>query len=101
MRISDWSSDVCSSDLEGIIGATLQSVFNDPKLSLKASPVLTWVTLFVYGIWTNAPFSFVVFYAGLQTVPGDTLESAMIAGRSEERRGGKECVRTYRSRWSP
>ena len=67
---------------EGIIGATLQNIFNDPTLSLKASPVLTWVTLFVYGIWTNAPFSFVVFYAGLQTVPGDTLESAMIDGAS-------------------
>jgi len=67
---------------EGIIGATLQQIFNDPTLSLNASPVLTWVTLFVYGIWTNAPFSFVVFYAGLQTVPGDTLESAMIDGAS-------------------
>ncbi len=67
---------------EGIVGATLQAVFNDPTLSLKASPVLTWVTLLVYGIWTNAPFSFVVFYAGLQTVPGDTLESAMIDGAS-------------------
>ncbi len=67
---------------EGIIGATLQNVFHDPTLSLKASPVLTWVTLFTYGIWTNAPFSFVVFYAGLQTVPGDTLESAMIDGAS-------------------
>ena len=67
---------------EGIIGATLQHVFDDPTLSLKASPVLTWLTLFVYGIWTNAPFSFVVFYAGLQTVPGDTLESAMIDGAS-------------------
>lgn len=67
---------------EGIIGATLQHLFNDPTLSLKASPVLTWITLFVYGIWTNAPFSFVVFYAGLQTVPGDTLESAMIDGAS-------------------
>lgn len=67
---------------EGIIGATLQQIFNEPTLSLNASPVLTWVTLFVYGIWTNAPFSFVVFYAGLQTVPGDTLESAMIDGAS-------------------
>jgi multiple sugar transport system permease protein len=67
---------------EGIIGATLQSIFNDPTLSLKSSAVLTWITLFVYGIWTNAPFSFVVFYAGLQTVPDDTLESAMIDGAS-------------------
>ena len=35
-----------------------------------------------YGIWTNGPFSFVVFYAGLQTVPQDTLESARIDGAS-------------------
>lgn len=69
-------------DSRGIIGASLQNLFNDPTLSLKASPVLTWVSMFVYGVWTNAPFSFVVFYAGLQTVPGDTLESAMIDGAS-------------------
>jgi multiple sugar transport system permease protein len=69
-------------DSRGILGATLQDLVGDPTLSLKASPALTWITLFVYGVWTNAPFSFVVFYAGLQTVPGDTLESAMIDGAS-------------------
>jgi multiple sugar transport system permease protein len=67
-------------DSQGVIGATLQRVFNDPQLSLKASPALTWVTLFVYGVWHSAPFAFVVFYAGLQTLPKDTLESAMIDG---------------------
>src|SRR5688572_25449333 len=69
-------------DSRGILGSTLQDIAGDPALSLKASPVLTWITMFVYGVWTNAPFSFVVFYAGLQTVPGDTLESAMIDGAS-------------------
>jgi ABC-type sugar transport system permease subunit len=69
-------------DSQGVIGATLQLIFDDPQLSLKASPTLTWVTLFVYGVWHAAPFSFIVFYAGLQTVPGDTLESAMIDGAS-------------------
>ncbi|WP_375452269.1 carbohydrate ABC transporter permease [uncultured Devosia sp.] len=64
----------------GIIGASLQRLFNDPNLYLQASPTLTWVMLLAYGIWTNAPFSFVVFYAGLQTVPQDTLESAMVDG---------------------
>ncbi|MBF9031719.1 sugar ABC transporter permease [Rhodobacterales bacterium HKCCE3408] len=64
----------------GILGAALQWVFGDPTLSLTASPALTWVTLFVYGIWHSAPFAFVVFYAGLQTVPQDTLESAMVDG---------------------
>jgi len=67
---------------DAILGATLQQIFNDPNLYLRASPVLTWVVLLVYGIWTNGPFSFVVFYAGLQTVPQDTLESAMIDGAS-------------------
>jgi ABC-type sugar transport system permease subunit len=69
-------------DSTGIIGANLQVLFHDPNLYLKASPVLTWVTLLSYGVWTNAPFSFVVFYAGLQTVPQDTLESAMVDGAS-------------------
>lgn len=66
----------------GIIGANLRVLFDDPTLSLRQSPLLTWLSLLFYGVWTNAPFSFVVFYAGLQTVPGDTLESAMIDGAS-------------------
>jgi ABC-type sugar transport system permease subunit len=64
----------------GILGAVLQDLAGDPSLSLRASPVLTWVVLLTYGIWTNGPFSFVVFYAGLQTVPQDTLESSKIDG---------------------
>jgi multiple sugar transport system permease protein len=67
---------------EGIIGATLQWLFDDPNLYLKASPTLTWIVIFLYGVWTNGPFSFIVFYAGLQTMPLDTLESAMIDGAS-------------------
>ena len=67
-------------DADGIIGNTLQAVFDDPGLSLKASPALTWITLIVYGVWHSTPFAFIVFYAGLQTVPGETLESAMIDG---------------------
>ena len=66
----------------GILGASLQSLTGDPSLSLRASPVLTWIVLLVYGVWTNGPFSFVVFYAGLQTVPQDTVESAKIDGAS-------------------
>ena len=69
-------------DSRGVIGAGLQALFNDPFLSLKASPVLTWITLFAYGVWHSAPFAFVVFYAGLQSVPQDTLESAMVDGAS-------------------
>ena len=73
-------------DAEGIIGSTLQRIFNDSSLSLKASKPLTWVMLMVYGIWGSVPFSFIVFYAGLQTVPEDTLEAAMIDGANRWQR---------------
>ena len=67
-------------DSRGIIGSSLQVLFADPMLSLKASTNLTWITLIVYGVWHSAPFAFIVFYAGLQTVPQETLEAAMIDG---------------------
>ena len=73
-------------DGDGIIGATLQHLFNDPSLSLKASATLTWVMLIVYGIWHLLPFSFIVFYAGLQTIPSDTLEAAVIDGANRWQR---------------
>ncbi|MEZ5789903.1 MAG: sugar ABC transporter permease [Nitratireductor sp.] len=69
-------------DARGIIGSFIQYLANDPDLSLKASTPLTWIMLMVYGIWSTLPFAFVVYYAGLQTVPQDTLESAMIDGAS-------------------
>ena len=73
-------------DSEGILGATLQRIFDDNALSLKASPTLTWVMLLVYGVWSSAPFAFIVFYAGLQTVPEDTMEAATIDGASRWQR---------------
>lgn len=73
-------------DANGVLGSAIQRLFDDPNLSLKASPFLTWIMLFVYGVWHSAPFAFVVFYAGLQTVPQDTLESAMIDGASRWQR---------------
>jgi multiple sugar transport system permease protein len=69
-------------DAEGVIGKTLQVIFDDSELSLKASSTLTWITLLVYGVWHSAPFAFIVYYAGLQTVPEETLEAAMIDGAS-------------------
>ena len=69
-------------DADGILGRALQVVFDDPDLSLKASTPLTWITLFTYGVWHSAPFAFIVYYAGLQTVPQDPLEAAMVDGAS-------------------
>ncbi|SHH40910.1 carbohydrate ABC transporter membrane protein 1, CUT1 family [Cognatiyoonia sediminum] len=70
-------------DGDGIIGATLQWITGDPTLSLKATTSLNWVMLIVYGIWSSLPFAFIVFYAGLQTVPSETMEAAMIDGASK------------------
>ena len=69
-------------DSRGVFGSFLQYLMDDPSLSLKASTGLTWAMLMVYGVWHSAPFAFVIFYAGLQTVPQDTIESAVIDGAS-------------------
>ena len=69
-------------DSRGIIGTFVQWLASDPDLSLKASTGLTWIMLIVYGVWHSAPFAFVVFYAGLQTLPQDQLEAAQIDGAS-------------------
>lgn len=70
-------------DGDGIIGATIQWMFDDPSLSLKASTPLMWIMIMVYGVWHTLPFSFITFYAGLQTVPQDTLEAAQIDGATK------------------
>jgi ABC-type sugar transport system permease subunit len=67
-------------DARGILGAGLQWLTDDPTLSVKASTGLMWNMLMDYGVWHSAPFAFVVFYAVLQTVNTDTLESAMVDG---------------------
>ena len=67
-------------DSRGILGSALQWIFSDPNLSLKASTGLMWFSLIIYGIWHAAPFAFVIFYAGLQTLPMDQLEAAQIDG---------------------
>jgi ABC-type sugar transport system permease subunit len=45
-----------------------------------------WVSLIIYGIWHAAPFAFVIFYAGLQTLPQDQMEAAQIDGASRLQR---------------
>ncbi|MEM6618456.1 MAG: sugar ABC transporter permease [Pseudomonadota bacterium] len=67
-------------DSRGVLGSLIQYLAGDPDLSLKANTGLMWLSLITYGIWNSAPFAFVVFYAGLQTLPQDQLESAQIDG---------------------
>src|SRR3546814_6535753 len=78
MRISDWSSDVCSSDLEGrgysfeVMRARMLYTTKHKKKAPTAKVTPFYKKTIGYGL-----------------------------PRSEERRVGKECVSTCRSRWSP
>src|SRR3546814_6553217 len=84
MRISDWSSDVCSSDLS-INESFFQGHF--PR-----QPVMPGVLI----IESMAQTAAVLVVSTL----GPEAEGKLVY-RSEERRVGKECVSTCRSRWSP
>src|SRR3546814_19219911 len=87
MRISDWSSDVCSSDLHGLArtGSHFPQV---PPVHLPAHMAIP------HGI----PLGMLPAQLALQ-VPSPSTSTDTV--RSEERRVGKECVSTCRSRWSP
>src|SRR3546814_5692503 len=86
MRISDWSSDVCSSDLSAlrrILGGGVSIQDLDAVARYGLDPDAQQTAILTGGSVAKAVGSF------SYTV------------RSEERRVGKECVSTCRSRWSP
>src|SRR3546814_19490482 len=80
MRMSDWSSDVCSSDL----GSGFDLAASGTEAALRAG--MRYAVIQVAAV--------VLMLAGV-------VMHAHATGRSEERRVGKECVSTCRSRWSP
>src|SRR3546814_2095272 len=82
MRISDWSSDVCSSDLAGGGAWWFWTARADTRPALRTQTV------------TVGSIEDTVSAVG-------TLQPLNYVDRSEERRVGKECVSTCRSRWSP
>src|SRR3546814_5656741 len=92
MRISDWSSDVCSSDL-----------FPDGH-DIDAQKLFADLAVRERGIAAAEPEQFVM-RAALDDAPLVERQNAVALAdcgeRSEERRVGKECVSTCRSRWSP
>src|SRR3546814_3549215 len=86
MRISDWSSDVCSSDLS----KDTAPIAGEAGLGDRRNMIFSG-TAATYGRGQA-----VVVATGMGTAMG------RIAGmRSEERRVGKACVSTCRSRGSP
>src|SRR3546814_20189738 len=92
MRISDWSSDVCSSDLEG---GDLGAAHGQRLGQTQGRP----------GGVHHPARAHVREEVRRVVKPGAVAATGGCeAGegvRSEERRVGKECVSTCRSRWSP
>lgn len=66
---------------DGIVTVWLEAWF-DTDLSIAANGWAVEFLMMFYRVWHVAPFAFVIFYAGLQTVNRDTLESAIIDGAS-------------------
>src|SRR3546814_3447627 len=129
MRISDWSSDVCASDLLSardfalvmaavIAGYVLQRVIEGMFIKDFGMDIHVWqrfdsrFRLITARRNPNMVILFVALLAGrpdigLIALAWWTIISLavhavrLVQARSEERRGGKECVSTCRSRWSP
>src|SRR3546814_14801911 len=101
MRISDWSSDVCSSDL--VIGASAGGVSALRHLLGALEPDLNWPIVIVPHIGSSNIDHLVEVLAATSALPviADRPGAAPRPGRSEERRVGKECVSTCRYRWAP
>src|SRR3546814_14578536 len=102
MRISDWSSDGCSSDLRQrafqlgvVVGAHPQP---DPGAAQGVEVGAVEVLL------AEVHEAAALLDGEAPAVVHDELSAggfAEVAGRSDERSVGKECARTCSSRWSP
>src|SRR3546814_7513217 len=85
MRISDWSSDVCSSDLPA-----------------AASTRIAVALALIRSGWLAALRKGRAKKTGLSADASTrTALAEADTARSEERRVGRECVSTCRSRWAP
>src|SRR3546814_3027298 len=88
MRISDWSSDVCSSDLvEG----------------LGQDRIVIGIGRFHAPVKAVRPVADIIRRRKqlIVSLHGEAAVATIGGRRSEERRVGKACVSTCRSRWSP
>src|SRR3546814_8141216 len=91
MRISDWSSDVCSSDLQDFDVVTGEV----SDINIRATRITTNDNIEI--LVPNSEF----VTGRVVNWTHQEASRRMRISRSEERRVGKECVSTCRSRWSP
>src|SRR3546814_19862861 len=99
MRISDWSSDVCSSDLLGLLHL-------DDAQRGTVMKRMTWLVPALYILFLMVPIYWLLnmsFKTTNEILGSLTLwpQTFTLANRSEERRVGKECVSPCISRWAP
>src|SRR3546814_3947747 len=97
MRISDWSSDVCSSDLRSWRDAAAHCLRGEARHGHVRPPTRGDISELAPHLVrrgrTRAHPS--------RGVQGPSADHLCPKTRSEERRVGNECVSTCRSRWSP
>src|SRR3546814_16887394 len=105
MRISDWSSDVCSSDLD-FLAFTISDLGNAAlgqgyiPSYLGQAAVEEWRAIHKKGL-NKTPDEIEAYLRKWNALSPERQERINdMRWRSEERRVGKECVSTCRFRWS-
>src|SRR3546814_13143646 len=98
MRISDWSSDVCSSDLHRIL---FQSYTEEDSFAKIVKGLENDLRQAEFPVKQVLHSLLAEAYWNYYEQNRFRLFQRSTVARSEERRVGKECVSTCRSRWSP
>src|SRR3546814_13200862 len=97
MRISDWSSDVCSSDLIAVV-CWFAGLFYLPRLFVYHVQAQDSISRERFALMERKLYRGIMLPSMIAVL---VLGIWMLIERSEERRVGKECVSTCRSRCSP
>src|SRR3546814_12339954 len=107
MRISDWSSDVCSSDLtaDKLIGKALPKCIEHAGFAAEIMVEGSFGDTGAFGNVINSRGVHALFHkqgaSRFDERATPDLGPPRRTGRSEERRVGTACVSTCRSRWWP
>src|SRR3546814_18246621 len=102
MRISDWSSDVCSSDLRiAQLPAVQHLTCYDHNCIFFVRICCVWQKMMEVVVASGFDGLVSLLDSSDDTHVALAIKFLAVMTRSEERRVGKECVSTCRSRWSP